>query len=191
MNQEKDRARRREQPEPEEGTRPVPKVVSALLAGLVLWGSGYILWHAGWPLTGGDSRTPVVLQADEGVNGANLYANVCASCHQGNGRGVPGAFPPLADSAWVTGDPRIPVAIVHDGLQGPIEVAGERYQGAMPAFGGQLSAAEIAAVVSHVRNAWSNGAAEVSTDVVAGYRERFAERGPWTVDALRTELGGP
>lgn len=190
MTRDDDRARRREQPEPEEGTRPVPMLVSALVAGLLLWGTGYILWHSGWPLAGGDSRTPVAIETG-GINGESLYANLCVSCHQASGEGVPGTFPPLAGSEWVTGSPEEPVAIIHDGLQGPIEVAGEQYRGAMPAFGGQLSAEEIAAVVTHIRGAWGNGAGEVSSRVVTRHRERFADHGPWSAEALRAEFGSP
>ncbi len=58
---------------------------------------------------------------------------------------LPGVFPPLVGSEWVTGPPETLVRIILNGLQGPIEVAGQTYNGAMPAWAQQLSGQEIAA----------------------------------------------
>src|SRR6185437_3839051 len=91
-------------------------------------------------------------------DGARVYITNCSSCHQLDGRGVPGAFAPLAGNPVVTGDPRRLLAIVADGRRGPIRVAGHVYDGEMPAWKGLLSDGEIAAVVSYIRAAWRNNA---------------------------------
>lgn len=91
-------------------------------------------------------------------DGARVYITNCSSCHQLDGRGVPGAFPPLAGNPVVTGDPGRVLAIVANGQRGPIRVGGRRYQGEMPAWKGLLSNEEIAEVVSYIRAAWRNNA---------------------------------
>ena len=127
--------------------------------------------------------------ASAGVDGAALFNAHCSSCHQATGQGIPGAFPPLAGSKWLQADPSIPVAIVHDGLQGEIEVAGNTFHGMMPPLGGQLSDAEIAAVLSYARSEWGNDASEVSPDTVTKHKKRFGDRGSWSAEEL-TEVFG-
>ncbi|HDZ38281.1 MAG TPA: c-type cytochrome [Marinobacter sp.] len=124
-------------------------------------------------------------------DGAALFGAHCSACHQASGQGIPGAFPPLAGSKWLQGDPAIPVAIVHDGLQGNIEVAGNTFQGAMPKFGGQLSDAELAAVLSYTRSQWGNDASDISPKVVAEHKERFGDRAVWSADELVEVFGKP
>ena len=91
-------------------------------------------------------------------NNAQLYLANCSSCHQANGRGVVGAFPPLAGNATVTGDPKTVIHIVKYGLTGKVQVANGTYDGTMPPWGGQLSDAAIASVVSYIRTSWGNAA---------------------------------
>src|SRR5688572_23972784 len=110
---------------------------------------------------------PAEAQAD----GAKVYATVCSSCHQANGQGVPGAFPPVAESQWVTGDPARLVKIILHGVMGEMEVAGEIYAGMMPPWGGGLNDAEVAAVATYVRSNFGNEADPVTADLVAQIRE--------------------
>jgi glucose/arabinose dehydrogenase/mono/diheme cytochrome c family protein len=100
---------------------------------------------------------------------ARLYTTYCSACHQGNGLGAPGRFPPLAGSDWVTGDPQRLIRVVLEGLEGPIEVNGEAYNGFMPphAF---LSDAELASLLSYVRNNFGNSAPPVSVEEVRALR---------------------
>ena len=234
MNQHDHRAQHREAPEPEEGTRAIPKFVLAWIAILIVWGVGYYAWQIGKPLLGGDSRTPVATVHQESrpadgsssvtsddpdkssasdsensvtsgpetsasggntantkPDGAAIFSAQCSACHQANGQGIPGAFPPLAASEWMVADSAIPVAIVHDGLQGKIEVAGNQYQGAMPRFGGQLSDAELAAVLSYARSQWGNDASEISSATVTEHRERFGDRKAWSAEELVEVFGEP
>lgn len=82
------------------------------------------------------------------ARGEEVYGTNCAACHQANGQGVPNVFPSLTESTVVFGPKEEHVNIVVHGKQGSI--------GMMPAFGEQLSDAEIAAVVTYERNAWGN-----------------------------------
>jgi cytochrome c oxidase subunit 2 len=79
------------------------------------------------------------------AHGAQVYNANCAACHQANGKGVAGSFPPLDASKVVTGPKADPIAIVLNGKPGT----------AMPPWK-QLSDADIAAVVTYARNSWSN-----------------------------------
>ena len=88
--------------------------------------------------------------------GAQVYSTNCASCHGESGAGTPGAFPPLAGDPIVNGkDADAHVKIVLHGLSGKT-IGGTKYAAQMPAFGSQLSDAQIAAVVDHERTSWGN-----------------------------------
>ncbi|HEV2643364.1 MAG TPA: cytochrome c, partial [Candidatus Elarobacter sp.] len=64
------------------------------------------------------------------ANGAELFTR-CAACHQANGQGMPGAYPALAGSEWLNGNPEVPIRIVLHGLQGPITVKVASFNSAM------------------------------------------------------------
>lgn len=100
-------------------------------------------------------------------SGASIYAADCASCHQINGEGSPGAFPPLAGNSVVTGDPAKVIHIVKYGLSGPLQVAGKQYAGMMPAWSSQISDAEVAAAITYIRSSWGNSATPVTADQVS------------------------
>jgi mono/diheme cytochrome c family protein len=122
------------------------------------------------------------------VDGKSVYANICTACHQANGAGLSGAFPPLAESEWVAKDPRILARIVLGGLQGSIQVKGENYNGAMPSFS-QLSDEEIAAVLTYVRSNFGNGASTVQVSVVKAERSSGAVKdGGWTAESVVKQL---
>jgi mono/diheme cytochrome c family protein len=87
----------------------------------------------------------------------------CVACHQANGQGVPGVFPPLAGSEWVNGDPDNVIRIVLLGLQGSIDVAGTTYNGVMPGLSAQMEDNDIAAVITHVRSSFGNSATAISS----------------------------
>jgi mono/diheme cytochrome c family protein len=94
-------------------------------------------------------------------NGAQVYSQNCSSCHQANGQGNT-AFPPLAKNPVVTGPPATVIHIVKNGLTGPVKVNGKTFNGQMPAWKGQLSDGDIAAVISYVRTSWGNKASAVT-----------------------------
>jgi len=101
-------------------------------------------------------------------NGAKVYQTNCSSCHQVNGEGTPGAFPPLAGNSVVAGDPAKVIHIVKFGLSGAITADGKTFDGMMPAWGTQLSNADIAAAITYVRSSWGNKASAVTAGQVAG-----------------------
>ena len=79
----------------------------------------------------------------------------CQTCHQPDGKGMAGTFPPLVGQKDIMGDCAKHAGIVIHGLSGEITVDGAKYNGAMPAQN-TLSDAEIAAVISFERNSWGN-----------------------------------
>jgi ubiquinol-cytochrome c reductase cytochrome b subunit len=102
-----------------------------------------------------------------GGKGAQVYGANCSGCHGASGQGTPGTFPPLAKNAFVTGDPKPVVHAILYGLSGSIQVNGGTYNGQMPAWKGQLTNADIAAVATYVRSAWGNSAGAVTEADVA------------------------
>ncbi len=123
--------------------------------------------------------------APAAINGEAEYQAVCMVCHQADGKGLPGVYPPLAGSEWVNGDPNVAIAIVIHGLQGEITVAGQTFSQVMAAWG-QLSDAQIAAILTHERSSWGNSAAAVTPEQVAAVRSATSSRTlPWTVAELK------
>ncbi|MGO4326098.1 cytochrome c [Cupriavidus sp. 2TAF22] len=188
-------ARSRENPDPHESRTPIPKVVLAIVAGLVAWGAWYIaVAPIDQPPEFGDRRTVADLQgsgkpAGGSVDGAAIFQGRCVACHQATGMGLPGVFPPLAGSEWVNGKDAKAAAIVLRGITGKLTVKGSAYNGAMPAFADQLNDAEIAAVLTHVRGQWGNSAPPVTADTVKAARaETAAMTAPFDGDA---GLGAP
>ncbi|MAW59222.1 MAG: nitrite reductase, copper-containing [Planctomycetes bacterium] len=86
--------------------------------------------------------------------GANVYAQNCLACHQANGAGIPGAFPPLAKSDYLMADEARAIRTVTEGLTGKITVNGVDYDGIMPKP--NLTDDQIANVLTYVRNTWGN-----------------------------------
>lgn len=102
--------------------------------------------------------------------GDQVYGINCASCHQGNGTGLPGVFPGLVNNAVVMNeDPTEHIETILNGLVGK-EIDGVNYASPMPAFGSSLSDEEIAAVVNHERTQWGNNAATVTPEDVSTLR---------------------
>ena len=117
--------------------------------------------------------------------GSAIYARTCIACHGPDGKGVPGAFPPLDGSMWTTGDPTIPARIALLGLQGSIEVNGLKFENIMPPLT-DLKDEEIADVITYVRQSWTNDASPVSENLIQQTRAKFANRGkPWTAAELK------
>lgn len=127
--------------------------------------------HGGNAATAQASAAAVAaLNPGSSSDGAAVYLTNCSSCHGVDGRGLPGMFPPLAHAAIVTGDPRRPIAIVANGLRQRIVVNGATYDGDMPAWRGEISDEQIAAVVTYIRSAWGNRASGITLGQVAALR---------------------
>jgi len=84
--------------------------------------------------------------------GQSVYAQNCSVCHGAAGQGNPGVFPPLAGNPFVTGDPKKVIGVLENGLHGAISVDGKTYNGQMPAWKSQLSAKDIAGVITYIRD---------------------------------------
>jgi mono/diheme cytochrome c family protein len=112
------------------------------------------------------------------------YQTVCAACHQAEGQGMPGAFPPLAGSEWLTANPEIPVRVALLGLSGPIEVKGNKFNGIMPPPPG-MTDATIAEAITYARTHFGNNASKVTPEFVKQVRDSLAGRtNPWSADEL-------
>jgi mono/diheme cytochrome c family protein len=103
----------------------------------------------------------------------------CVACHQTNGKGLPGQFPPLVQSDWVLEpEPGRIIRIVLDGLSGPMKVNGQTFNGAMVPWKDALTDEEIAAVLTYVRQnpEWGNKAPEVKPERVKAVRDKTKSR---------------
>jgi mono/diheme cytochrome c family protein len=127
----------------------------------------------------GPNPPPAAAAAPSGTakaDGESVYAQNCVACHQPDGKGVPGQFPPLAGNRDLFLDRLFPVYVVLNGLSGEVTIEGSQFKSAMPPFG-HLADAGIAAVVNHVRSAWGNaalrpeGMAEIDAAAVAKARQ--------------------
>ncbi|MBK9038664.1 MAG: nitrite reductase, copper-containing [Bdellovibrionales bacterium] len=86
--------------------------------------------------------------------GRNIYQQNCAACHQADGKGIPGAFPPLASADYFNADWKRAIDVVKNGKTGAITVNGTPYNGVMPSLG--LSEEDIANVLTFVSHSWGN-----------------------------------
>ena len=125
--------------------------------------------------------------------GKKVFAQNCVTCHQPTGLGLPPSFPPLVQSEWVLGSPKRVTMIVLKGLQGPVHVKGQVFNGAMPAWGTNLTDKKIAAVLSYVRSEWGNTAGEITPEQVAAVRKELVARTePWgEADLLAVPADAP
>ncbi len=189
----------REQNEPKDGYEPIPVWLAGAFGVLLFFGGWYTQKYS----LGFDSNylegEPIVLggaaaddsgpafgtpEYDEALVelGKRNYSK-CQACHQANGLGVEGQYPPLAGSEWVVGrsgeDPGVTEArltrILLHGIQGPLEVNGATYNANMPAWN-QLSDKQIAGVLSYIRTAWDNNASLIYPQAVEAARQETAER---------------
>ncbi|MGB7740369.1 MAG: cytochrome D1 domain-containing protein [Steroidobacteraceae bacterium] len=106
-------------------------------------------------------------------SGEKVYQTVCLACHQADGKGLPGAFPPLAGSDYLVGHKERAVGVVVNGLQGEVVVNGTKFNSVMPAMV-QLSDQEIADALTYALNSWGNNGGAVSASMVAAERARAA-----------------
>jgi nitrite reductase (NO-forming) len=94
--------------------------------------------------------------------GEALFTGTCSVCHQPNGQGVEGVFPPLAGSDLLATTPKRAVHIALNGLSGPLTVNGKTYNSVMPPMS-QLNDDEIANILSYVTHSWGNKGSEAFT----------------------------
>lgn len=190
----------REKEEPTEGFSPVPIFLMFAFAALCFWGGVYLVQYSGGfqanafsPYFDPSAGAPKPVEISLFDRGAKVYRNQCAQCHQSDGNGVIGVYPPLAGSDWVTGHPQVVSRILISGLNGPIEVKGSNYNGNMPAFGSYglgLSNKDIAGVITYIRQEWGNEASDVVVATIDEYTDLYAGRStPWQAAELKLGLG--
>ena len=198
----------REREEPRSGTAPEPFWLVPLAAALFFWGALYLFLFSGGfqgdvfdeeaglygpGAAGGESAGATAAETRDPVArvelGRRIYNINCAICHQPDGRGLPGQYPPLAGSEIVLGAEGYGenhlAHIVLDGLVTPVTVHGMAFNGIMVPWKEVLDDAQIAAVLTYVRQAWGNAAPPVTPQAVAAARAASAGHGPWTIGALR------
>ena len=95
------------------------------------------------------------------ADGAGIYQDFCVQCHLDSGEGVSGVFPPLAASDYLLNNIDLSIKGIKYGLNGPIEVNGETYDGVMQNQG--LEEEEIADVMNYILNSWNNSSEQVIT----------------------------
>ncbi len=101
--------------------------------------------------------------------GETLYQTNCGGCHQANGQGLAGAFPPLAASDYIAKNPKGVLDVTLKGLSGKLVVNGVEYNNTMPAMS-HLSDGDLSAILSYVLNSWGNSGGKISAKEVHQYR---------------------
>jgi len=147
--------------------------------------NGQLAWSgkSGWveskvvPLTAGEQALF--------EKGKALYATICIACHQPNGQGMAGLAPTLVNSEWTLGSTDRIIRIITQGMTGPIEVAGTKWQLEMPGLP-IFSDEEVAAIITYIRREWEHTASPVSPSYVTSVRAAIKDRTkPWTAEELR------
>jgi nitrite reductase (NO-forming) len=117
--------------------------------------------------------TGTLTKEDQVKAGQALFAGTCSTCHQGNGEGLQGVFPPLAKSSVLKENPKRIVDIMLHGLSGPITVNGQQFNSVMPPMT-QLTDDEVANIGTYVLNSWGNPGGQIHKEDVAERRKAGA-----------------
>ena len=109
--------------------------------------------------------------------GSELFNGTCSTCHQPDGKGLPGVFPPLAKSDFLAANPKRSIDVVLHGLHGKITVNGHDYDSVMPPMN-QLNDDAIANILTFVLNSWGNPGGQITAGEVAKARAAPAPAAP-------------
>jgi mono/diheme cytochrome c family protein len=184
--------------EPRAGSAPVPVWLIVLFGVLFYAGQLYLAENAGgfnsqvyepYSSFAEVRKANPDLGVDMFAKGQELFSVRCSVCHQPNGLGQPGKYPPLAGSEWVLAPgPGRPIRIVLNSVIGEIQVKGAMYNDpAMPPWRDITSDEELAAILTYVRQSWGNNAPPVKPEQVKEIREKTNDRGTqWTAPELLT-----
>lgn len=182
--------------EPSSALATLPMWLIVLMLVLLFWGAVSFDRRGGWfdPKVYGPyvSAPDVERFQPRSRGGPNLsrgkvvFEGTCALCHNSDGMGKPGQFPPLAGSEWVIAPgPNRLIRIPLVGLAGPIKVKDQEWNLAMTAMGASLSDDDLAAVLSYIRQAWGNKASPVTAEQVKVIRAEMGNRTqPLSADEL-------
>lgn len=180
----------REKREPRVGAEPLSIWLIAVYGLAVFFGGAYLGRYSGNfsgdgldPL-GGAPRAAKKSGGPQGEQqaeltprdrGKKIFAANCQTCHQANGLGVPGQYPPLAGSEFTTGGSSRAAMIVLKGLQGPVTVKGQKFGTAvMQPWDKTLTDQKIADVLTYERSEWGNSASPVTAEQIAALRKELA-----------------
>jgi mono/diheme cytochrome c family protein len=181
--------------EPGESQRPISILLITFVAAFCGWAGFYLQRYGGGfeaqvydenASNRGPAGTNAVAVIDPYVQGKRLFADTCAKCHQPDGQGLPGQYPPLAGSEWVLAPgPARMIRIVLDAAQGPIKVKGADYNNVMTPWRDTLTDQQLASVITYVRTQkdWGHNASPVTPEEVSAIRKKTKDRpalGPWT-----------
>jgi len=101
--------------------------------------------------------------------GEIVYRQYCLSCHQLDGQGTKGMYPPLTDTEWVKGDKKTLIELILNGQSGEQIVKGEKYSEEMPEAN-YLTNKEIADVLTYVRSHFGNDYGPITAKEVGAIR---------------------
>ncbi|MEJ0033604.1 MAG: c-type cytochrome [Bacteroidota bacterium] len=141
-------------------------------------------------------KSSVKLPADQQelfARGRQQYLSTCSGCHGTNGEGMQRMAPPLAGSEWVVGDERRLALLVLHGIEGPLEVAGKRYEApnilpTMPSHS-TMDDGNITSILVYIRNEWGNDAGGVNRRTVGRLRHTTQGRVmPWSANELNDHM---
>ncbi len=102
--------------------------------------------------------------AQQMADGKNIFSRTCFACHQSEGQGIEGIFPPLAKSDYLNADVKRAITTVIHGLQGEITVNNVKYNSIMTSQ--NLSDQEVADVLTYIYNSWGNNKTVVTPEMV-------------------------
>lgn len=105
--------------------------------------------------TATEQKAPADPLSESVSRGKAIYKELCITCHLGTGKGVPGAFPPLNPSNWLTDKRTESIHAVKYGLKGSIQVNGKPYDNVMLPLG--LDDQEVADVMNYTIQTWNKG----------------------------------
>ena len=183
----------REKIEPRVGREPLSLWLIAIYGLAVFFGGAYLGRYAGnfsgdgldylggaprvATKAGGNAGAEQAAELTPAEKGKKIFSANCATCHQANGLGVAGQYPPLAGSEIVNGGARRPAMIVLKGLQGPLTIKGQHYGTAvMQPWEKTLNDEKIADVLTYIRQEWGNTAGPVSKEGISALRKELASR---------------
>src|SRR6516164_5470722 len=181
----------REKREPRVGAEPLSIWLIAIYGLAIFFGGAYLGRYSGNFSSGGldpMGAPPPAKKAAGGLaggeqqvelsprdRGKKIFPANCQTCHQANGQGVPGQYPPLAGSEFTTGGSRRPAMIVMKGLQGPVTVKGQQFGSAvMQPWDKTLTDQKIADVLTYERSEWGNNGSPVTAEQITALRKELA-----------------
>src|SRR5437762_8346361 len=182
----------REKREPRVGAEPLSIWLIAVYGLAVFFGGAYLGRYSGnfsgdaLDPYGGEAHAMKKVTGPQGAEqvaelsphdrGKKIFAANCQTCHQANGLGVPGQYPPLAGSEFTNGGSRRMGMIVLKGLQGPVKVKGQQFGSAvMQPWDKTLTDKQIADVMTYERSDWGNSASPVTPEQIAALRKALAD----------------